>query len=223
MFKSIINGLFCLNFLLFFPSMLLAASIDSPNKLSEPAKLSTTAKPAASLDNLIAAFNGESNAQAKYLAFAKKADEEGYHKVAVLFRATAMAEGIHAKSHSAVIRSLGGTTSPTALETHRLGTTRENLENALKGETYEVDIMYPGFIQQAELEKNVKARRAFNGAKAVEGNHAKLFSAALANLPMWKAAANFYVCKVCGNTVEKTDFEFWPICKEPVSEYVRVQ
>lgn len=174
-----------------------------------------------SLQNLTTAFNGESNAQAKYLAFAKKAQSEGYLKAAKLFRAAAMSEGIHAQHHANVIKSIGGT-AKASLETTRVGSTRENLEAAFKGETYEIETMYPAFIQKAEAEKNLKAQHSFGGAKAIEAVHAKLFAAALSNLETWKTTGDFFVCRVCGNVVERLDFEYCAICKEPVSVFVKI-
>ena len=109
-----------------------------------------TAAPAAgsTLDNLQAAFNGESNANAKYLAFSKKAAEEGYGQVASLFKAAARAEEIHAANHAVVIKKLGGV--PKAdVKTPEVKTTSENLKVAISGETYERDTMYPEFLAKA--------------------------------------------------------------------------
>src|ERR1035437_8894108 len=110
------------------------------------------------LENLQAAFNGESNAHNKYLAFAKKAGEEGYGEVASLFRAAAKAEEIHASNHAAVIRKLGA--EPKAdIHAPEIKSTRENLAVAIAGETYERDTMYPEFIAEAKAVKNSDALR----------------------------------------------------------------
>ncbi|NTV51795.1 MAG: rubrerythrin family protein [Candidatus Firestonebacteria bacterium] len=175
-----------------------------------------------SLQNLTTTFNGESHAQAKYLAFAKKAQSEGYLKIAKLFRAAAMSEGIQAQHHAAAVKAMGGIAKASP-ETPRVGSTRENLETALKSETYEIATLYPAYIQKAETEKNLKALQAFGGAKTIEAVHVKLFAAALSNLEAWKATGDLYVCRVCGNVVEKLDFEYCPICKEPISEFVKIQ
>ncbi|MHB8303849.1 MAG: rubrerythrin family protein [Acidobacteriaceae bacterium] len=95
-----------------------------------------------------AAFNGESNAHVRYLAFAKQADGEGYGEAASLFRAAARAEEVHASNHAAVIKEMGATPKAT-IESPEVKSTRENLEAAIKGETYERDIMYPAFLKQA--------------------------------------------------------------------------
>lgn len=106
------------------------------------------ANSANTLDNLQAAFNGERNANARYLAFAQKADEEGYGEVASMFRAAAKDEEIHANNHAAVIRQLGA--EPVAhLEHARVRSTDENLKAAIEGEKYERDVMYPEFIEAA--------------------------------------------------------------------------
>lgn len=180
-------------------------------------------KPAAStLDNLQAAYNGESNAQQRYVAFAKKAQEEGYATVANLFRATARAEEIHAKAHAEVIRKLGGT--PKAdLQNPEVKSTKENLEAALKGESYERDTMYPEFIKVAKADQNLDAMRSFNHALAAETGHAKLYKEAIDNLDQWKSAKKeFYVCAVCGNTVVKVDFEKCPVCFMPKDKYEKI-
>ncbi len=152
------------------------------------------------LENLQAAFNGESNANAKYTAFAVKADEEGFKSVAALFRAAAMSEGIHAKKHAAAIKKLGA--EPKAdIGKPDVKSTKENLEAALAGETYENETMYPAFIKVAEAEKNKQALRSFNAAMKAEIEHAKFYKQALAEMDAWKAAGKeFMVCQVCGYT-----------------------
>ncbi len=126
------------------------------------------------LKNLLAAFNGESNAHAKYTAFAKKADEEGWLKIGSLFRAAARAEQIHAANHANVIRQLGGTAEP-QIDSIEVGTTAGNLKVALAGEQHEIEVMYPEFIKQAEGEKNAAALRTFHGALEAEKEHARLY------------------------------------------------
>jgi rubrerythrin len=164
------------------------------------------------LENLQAAFNGESNARAKYLTFAAKADEEGYAPVASLFRAAAAAEGIHAESHARVIKKMGAT--PVAniakVEVH---STRENLVVAIEGETYERDVMYPEFIKQAKAEENQAAVRTCEYALAAEAEHAKLYQEAHDNLEQWRGGKRtFYVCPVCGYTTATPVAERCPVC-----------
>ena len=177
----------------------------------------------ATIANLQAAFNGESNAHARYLAFAKKAEAEGYGEVASLFRAAAKAEDIHANNHAVVIKKLGA--APAAkIETPDVKSTKENLEAAIKGETYERDTMYPQFLKQAREVRNTDAIQTFNYAKTAEAEHAKLYSEALKNLDKLKGtkAKNYSVCNVCGYTVAKVDFTKCPSCFSPKEKYETV-
>jgi rubrerythrin len=174
------------------------------------------------LDNLQTAFNGESNANARYLAFAKQADKEGYLQAASLFRAAARAEEIHAQNHAVVIKQMGGT--PQAkIETPDVKSTSENLVVAMKGEIYERDVMYPDFIKQARAERNTAALQTFNYAKTAETEHAKLYTNAKDNLAQMKTAGvKYYVCTICGFTTAKIDFEKCPSCFNPKEKYVAV-
>ncbi len=185
------------------------------------ASAAAVAAPAKTLDNLMAAYNGESNAHAKYLEFAKKADQEGYAGVASLFRAAASAEQVHLTRHAEVIKKMGGT--PKAdIKLPEIKTTADNLKVAVAGETYERDKMYPEFIAQAKAEGNRDALRAFNFAVAAEAEHAKLYGEAAANLQAWKQARTFFVCPVCGNTVTALTFEKCPVCFTPANKFMKI-
>ncbi len=163
------------------------------------------------MDNLMAAYNGESNAHAKYVEFAKKADQEGFAGAAGLFRAAAQAEEFHARNHAEVIKKMGGT--PKAdIKLPAIGTTAENLKAAIEGETYERDKMYPAFIAEAQAAVNKDAIRTFKMAVAAETEHAALYTQASSALPSWKSARTFYVCPVCGKTITVIDFEKCPVC-----------
>ena len=185
------------------------------------------AKSAAStLDNLMAAYNGESNAHAKYLAYAKKADEEGYAPIGSLFRAAARAEEIHAANHAKVIKALGG--KPQAeINLPEICSTAENLREAIKGESYERDEMYPSFLNTARRERNRDAMRSFNFARTAEAEHAQLYQNAVDNLEAYKSnqKATFMVCTTCGYTVLKKDFTFskCPSCFDPADKYEAVE
>lgn len=137
--------------------------------------------------SLLEAFAGESQANRKYLAFAKKADLEGFTQAAKLFRAAADAETVHAHAH---LRALGG-----------IGSTAANLAEAIGGETHEFTSMYPAMIGHATGEGFDEALRSFNFANTVEKTHAALYQKALDNLGK-NEAVDYYVCQVCGNTVE---------------------
>jgi rubrerythrin len=178
---------------------------------------------ATTLQNLQTAYNGESNAHARYLAFAKQADKEGYGEVASLFRAAARAEKVHAMNHAAVIEELGG--SPTADVKERVvKSTRENLEEAIKGESYERDTMYPDFLKQARSDRNSRAVRTLNLAKSAESEHAKLYAAALSNLEKLKGSKStaYFVCPVCGFTVQETNFKKCPSCFTSKDDFEKV-
>jgi rubrerythrin len=157
--------------------------------------------------NLQDAFAGESQANRKYLAFAKKADKEGFPQVAKLFRAAAAAETVHAHSH---LKELGGIKS-----------TKENLEAAINGESYEFQEMYPQMIKDAEDEGNKSALRSFNYANAVEKIHADLYKKALENLGS-NEDVDYYICSVCGYTAEKEAPEKCPVCGAKQSMFQKV-
>lgn len=186
---------------------------------ADQAKAATTTAGAKTLDNLQTAFNGESNANAKYLAFAKKADDEGYGKAASLFRAAARAEAIHKANHANVIKKMGGV--PTAdIKAAEVKTTAENLKAAIEGETYERDTMYPDFIAEARATGNTDALRTFNLAKSAEGEHAKLYTEALANLADWKGGpTTFFVCPTCGYTTRDTNLNKCPVDFTPKEKF----
>lgn len=174
------------------------------------------------LENLQAAFNGESNANAKYLAFAKRADEEGYKKAASLFRAAARAEAIHFANHAVVIKKLGGT--PEAdIKTPEVGSTVDNLKAAIAGETYERDTMYPQFIAEAKASGNTDAVMTFNFALSAEAEHAKLYTEALANLDKWKESSTFYVCPKCGYTTSDPKLEYCPVDRTPKEKFEAIR
>ena len=174
------------------------------------------------LDNLQTAFNGESNAHARYLEFATKADQEGYGQMASLFRAAARAEEIHAANHAVVIRKLGA--APQAkIEKPTVASTAENIQVAIKGEVYERDVMYPEFLKQARAERNADAIETFSFAKNAETEHARLYTEASTKLASLKGkGVTYYVCSVCGYTTTKIDFQKCPSCFNPKEKYVAV-
>jgi len=161
--------------------------------------------------NLKNAFSGESQANRTYLAFAKKAEKEGLPQIAKLFRAAAQAETVHALNHFELI---GKTKS-----------TLENLKTAVSGETFEFDEMYPKYIEVAKQEENKKATWSFDIANKVEQIHATLFSKAIEALETKKELINtdYFVCEVCGNTVESQAPERCPICGAPKKQFEKIQ
>ncbi len=160
-------------------------------------------------NNLKEAFAGESQANRKYLAFAKKAEQEGFINVARLFRTAAEAETIHALGH---FQALGG-----------VGSTVENLRAAVAGETYEFTQMYPPMVQQAEAE-NHRAKRMFAFAEKAEAVHARLYQMALDAVAQGKdmAETSFYLCPVCGHIEMGQPKAACPICSTPAARFQKV-
>ena len=160
------------------------------------------------LANLQAAFAGESQAIRKYLAFAKKADAEGFKQVAKLFRAAAESETIHAHAHLA---AMGG-----------IKNTKENLKEAINGETYEFQNMYPQMIKDAEAEGESTAKRNFSYANAVEEVHAKLYKSYLENIDNIKEE-DIWVCPVCGMTFVGKAEDRCPVCSTPKEKFMLIK
>jgi rubrerythrin len=191
-------------------------------KKTEAKKEGGTVIPETTVKNLQTAFNGESNAKARYEAFAKKADEEGYGQVASLFRAAAMAEGIHAAGYEKLIAS-GGATAKADIKPPEVRSTKENLEAAIGGETEEKQKMYPDFVAQAKTDKVDMAELLFSHALAVETEHAALYQTALGDLENWKAGKKeFLVCERCGHTSLWAELDKCPICSEPKKGLIKV-
>lgn len=157
------------------------------------------------LENLMAAFAGESQANRKYTAYAKKAEAEGKVNAAKLFRAAADAETLHALKEFEVAGNIKSTS--------------ENLEDAVAGETYEFESMYPEFIKVAEEEGNKDAVRIFTYAMEAEKVHAQLYKEALENIDN-EEEVFYYLCPVCGN-IEKVTPEKCNICGVPGSKFIK--
>lgn len=160
------------------------------------------------LENLKEAFAGESQANRKYLAFAKKAEEEGYPQIARLFRAAAEAEIVHAHNHLNVIGEVKSTP--------------ENLQAAYEGEHEEFTNMYPNFIEQAKKDGNNKALITFNWANEVEKVHGNLFKKASSEL---KSLENkpYYVCQRCGYTAEGGAPDKCPVCGASKDKFKKIE
>jgi len=157
--------------------------------------------------NLAEAFAGESQANRKYLAFAIKADEEGYPQAAKLFRAAADAETVHAHNH---LRVMDGIKS-----------TKENLKAAVEGETFEFKNMYPKMIEEAKEENQNKAKISFNFANKVEAVHAGLYQKYLDDLGN-NEDTPIFVCQVCGNTVEGAAQDKCSVCGNPKEMFNKI-
>ena len=158
--------------------------------------------------NLAEAFAGESQANRRYLAFAEKADKEGFPQIARLFRAAAEAETIHAHNHLRALKAVKGTA--------------ENLKEAIAGETSEFREMYPRMIAAAQAEAHKEAERTFNYANEVEKVHAQLFEKALKTMAE-KKLVDIYVCPTCGYTVEEEPPDNCPVCNTKKQFFRRIE
>jgi rubrerythrin len=154
------------------------------------------------------AFAGESQANRKYLAFAEKAKQEGFSQVDRMFRAAAAAETIHAHNHLRALKGIRGT--------------RENLEEAISGETHEFESMYPEMLEAARAEGNKEAERSFRFALEVEKVHAELYQKLLDRLDAGPEDYPYFVCPVCGFTAEKEAPEACPVCGTRGSLFKRI-
>jgi len=158
--------------------------------------------------NLQEAFSGESQANRRYLAFARQAEKEGYSQAARLFRAVAEAETIHAHAH---LKHMNG-----------IRTTRENLQAAIDGEVHEFKSMYPQMIEEAGQEGRNAVKRSFKFANDVEKVHAELYQKALNNLESLEEA-DYYICSVCGYTVENEIPDKCPVCSAAAKAFQKVE
>jgi rubrerythrin len=176
---------------------------------------------AQTIKNLNTAFQGESNASNRYAKFAARADADGFPEVAKLFRATSASEAIHRDNHKAAILDLGGKVETFELEAVTPGSTAENLQAAIKGESYERDTMYPEFLAVAEKDDARPAMRTLNFAMETEKAHAELYQAALDNLGK-QGPVDYYVCNVCGMTVTELPAKKCTVCRKSRDEYKKI-
>ena len=161
------------------------------------------------MENLKEAFAGESQANRKYLAYAQKAEEEGHPQAARMFRAAAAAETVHAHAH---LRAMGG-----------IGSTSENLKDAIAGETHEFKNMYPSMIETATAEGHSQAGTSFRFASKVEETHAELYRGILDKLGSGREEYPYFVCPVCGHTVGRAAPETCPVCGTPGGRFMKIE
>lgn len=177
------------------------------------------------IDDLKSAFTGETTASSKYAAYAKKADADGLHKVALLFQAASKAESIHAGNHKAALEQLGEK-APDVTPKFEVKSTKENLQDAIKGETYESETMYPDFIKDGSSANVTIALISFNYAYKTELRHKALYESALNSLQSGKVeamASKYQVCTTCGNTYENDGPARCGICMTSKDRYVTVE
>jgi rubrerythrin len=180
------------------------------NELQKPialsAKVSTADAGALTIKNLQSAFKGETTASAKYAAYSKKAEEEGLHEIAMLFHAASTAENIHANNHKVVLE-ISGQTTPEITPEFTVKSTKENLKDAIEGESYESNTMYPGFMITAKEAKNELAGVSLNYAYRTELKHLEMYKGALAALEsntVNSLPTVYFICPTCGNTYQST-------------------
>lgn len=167
------------------------------------------------VSNLLAAYESELNAHARYKAYAAKAESEGMLGAAALFRAAARAEQIHASNHARVIRRMGGEIDA-EIRPFRVKSTLDNLKTALGGEQHEIDSLYPQFLVHATSQLDTTAMRSFLWAMESEKTHARLYEDAVASMETeagWtKDPLDFYVCTLCGYTAKTQEADNCPAC-----------
>lgn len=171
---------------------------------TKPATLITSNTGSVVMENMKSAYKGEMNASAKYAAYARQAEKEGYHSIALLFKAASASENIHASNHKAVLQEANAVI-PEVKPAFDIRTTKENLQDAIAGETYEVTTMYPGFLATANEAKNQLALISLNYAYKTEKKHKLFYEAALGaleNNTVSSLPALYYICPTCGNTYE---------------------
>ncbi len=174
------------------------------------------------VENLLAAYNGERNAAARYAAFAIQAEKEGFAGIGSLFRAVAHSEQIHATNHARVLRKLGADLDVT-LDHPEVRTTGENLLIAVQGEEDERDQMYPEFAAQARTDKCPEAVRSFEQAADAEAVHALMFGAALESMEDYRERTTYYVCTNCGWVSTGANFKRCIICHAPRESFDKIE
>jgi rubrerythrin len=176
------------------------------------------------LKNTVLAFHDELRVEKMYLAFAEKAKEEGYLSVANLFRAVALSESIHAKNHAAAVKSLGGSTDTSLVESVKIGSTKENLRVAIAVEMKEWQHIYPRYLAQADADNIMSPKRSFKYARASENQHAKFFEEALGSVESWRdGSRSFFVCQNCGYMTEKLPHNACAECRFAKYQYKLVR
>jgi rubrerythrin len=189
---------------IFVAALMLPSLAIAQQKGPSPKNNVVTTEINTTLDNLQHAYKGETTASAKYAAYSQKAEEEGYHEIAMLFKAASKSESIHAGNHKAVLAEYGKSV-PEIEPEFTVKSTRENLMDAIAGETYEINTMYPEFVNNSKISKNRLALISFNYAYQTEQKHKAFYEKALAaldNKNVGSIPTSYFVCPTCGNTYE---------------------
>lgn len=179
---------------------------DLKKPIAQTTKVSMEDLAAITIQNMQAAFKGETTASAKYAAYSKKAEEEGFYEIAMLYHAASTAENIHANNHKVVLEEAGQTV-PEITPEFTVNSTKENLLDAIEGESYESNTMYPEFMVNAKAAKNKLASISLNYAYRTELKHRKMYKEALAaleNNTVKSLPSVYFICPTCGNTYQTT-------------------
>lgn len=201
---SIIAGFFCAN----------VSSAQDPAKLAAAKTL---------LDDLQSAYNAEANSHSHYLAYAEKADKEGYGQVASLFRAAAKSDEMQMKEHEKFIKAMKAVAKADIKKPMAM-TTKATLEMCINEENEEIGSKYPEFIKKAKEDKNQAAMKGFMGAQKADEMHVKFMKAALSDLSKWKAGQKeFLVCTVCSYMTDDLKLAKCPVCSSPRNKFVSVK
>ncbi|TDT57287.1 rubrerythrin family protein [Fonticella tunisiensis] len=171
-------------------------------------------KNAMTADFLRSAYGGESMAHMRYLIWGEAAEKDGFPNIGRLFKAVSYAEWVHAKNHFTVLKEQVGDYTVPAGAVFGLTNIVENLQGAINGELHEIEQMYPVYLETAKFQNEKDAQRSFHFAVEAEKQHADLFKKAqnLAKEGKDMADSKFYVCPVCGHTVEGEAPDKCPIC-----------
>ena len=174
--------------------------------------------------DLLAAFKGETAASAKYSAYSQKAEQEGYHEIALLFKAASAAEKIHANNHKTILAETG-TKIPEMKPEFTVKSTKENLQDAIRGENYEATTMYPEFLKDAEAEGVQMAQISLTYAFMTEKKHQALYEKALTALgsnTVKSLSSVYYVCPTCGNTYDAAPPQRCGICMTASEKFIKI-
>ncbi len=205
------------------------ANLQTPEKTemkkTQGGNLAPAEAKAKTISDLQDAFKGESTASAKYAAYSQKAEQEGYHNIALLFKAASMAEKVHANNHKSVLKEYNAEV-PSITPEYSVKSTKENLQDAINGESYEVATMYPEFLKDAGTSKSQLAQISFNYAFEVEKKHKIMYQNALEALTgntVKELPQAYYVCPTCGNTYDQTPPERCGISMSSSEKFIKIE
>lgn len=205
-------------------SVLVFQSFTVHTKSAEQAQMVSKEAKSVNFANMQDAFKGETTASAKYAAYSKKAEEEGFHQIAVFFQAASKSEKIHASNHKAVLAQ-NGQTVPEIKPEFVVKSTKENLKDAISGESYEVKTMYPEFLTNASAAGNQLSMVSLNYAYKTEQKHKVFYEKALAaldNNTVKSLPSVYYICPICGNTYDNASPDRCGISMTPGERFIKI-